>query len=202
MAKAGRKATAVLVTVIALAAAANTSAHDDPIAAADQPGPTIVLHVANYAALPREVLDAAKARVAGVYEVIGVRTVWDDRGEAVRRLQNGELHVTVLLLPRDMTEKKNSADGTKRDLLGQAHMPSGRAYIFYDRIAAMPGPPASLAEQLGDVIAHEVGHLVLRAPRHSPSGIMRASLGVRANYLQSFNTTEARTIRAALMPKK
>ena len=46
---------------------------------------------------------------------------------AVTRLENGELHVNVLLLPRDRKQRTGS-------VLGQAHLPSGRAYIFCDRL--------------------------------------------------------------------
>ena len=111
----------------------------------------------------------AKARVARVYEVIGVRTVWVDSEETVRQRQDGRLHLTVMLLSREMAEKKISAEGLSDHVLGQAHLPSGRAHIFCDRIATMPGAPTSLAIALGDVIAHEVGHLVLRTNSHSRS---------------------------------
>ena len=158
----------------------------DPMAATSQGQPTIVLHVINYAALSRDVLDEAKARVASVYEVIGVRTVWvDERGSADQR-QDGRLHLTILLLSRDMAEKKISAEGIKDGVLGQAHLPSGRASIFCDRIATMPGAPTYFPIPLGDVIAHEVGHLVLGTNSHSRSGIMRAHTNVHAIHLQSF----------------
>ena len=84
---------------------AGRASGNDTIEKTEQPKPTIVLHVTNDAALSPEVINAAKARVAAVYAVIGVRTVWDDRGMAVSRLQNGELHVNVLLLPRDMKQR-------------------------------------------------------------------------------------------------
>jgi hypothetical protein len=197
MAKTGRTATVALVAFMALGLAGRASGNDT-IAKTEQPKPTIVLHVTNYAELSPEVIDAAKARVAAVYAVIGVRTVWDDRGMAVSRLQNGELHVNVLVLPRDMKQRKGSAEGTKAHVLGQAHLPSGRAYIFCDRIAEMAGLPASFPTALADVIAHEVGHLVLQEGGHSPSGIMRASLHGRFVHVQSFNRDEERIIRATL----
>lgn len=74
-------------------------------------------------------------RVTNVYKMIGVATAWDDRGAAISRVLDGELHLNVLLLSRDMTEKKMSAEGLKHHLLGHAHLPSGRAYSFFDRIA-------------------------------------------------------------------
>ena len=198
MAKTGRKLTVALVGFMALGLAGRASGNDT-IAKTEQPKPTIVLHVTNYAELSPEVINEAKARVAAVYAVIGVRTVWDDGGMAVSRLENGELHVNVLVLPRDMKQTKSSAKGTKADVLGQAHLPSGRAYIFCDKIAEMAGLPTSFPNALADVIAHEVGHLVLQENGHSPSGIMRASLHGRFMHVQSFNRTEERTIRATLM---
>jgi len=190
MAKTWRTATAMVLAVISVTMVERADA--------GQPDAAIVLHVANYAALSPDTLDAAKARVSHVYKNIGVRVLWDDRGETVKRMENGELHLTVLLLPRDMREKKNSKDGTKGTLLGQAHLPSGRAYVFCDRIAAMPGPPNFFWVPLADVIAHEVGHLLLRANHHSASGLMRPGLGVSTMELPSFNGAEARTIRATL----
>ena len=90
-----------------------------------------------------------------------------------------------------MAEKKISAEGIKDGVLGQAHLPSGRASIFCDRIATMPGAPTYFPIPLGDVIAHEVGHLVLGTNSHSRSGIMRANANVRDIHLQSFDKTQA-----------
>ena len=98
-----------------------------------------------------------------------------------------------------MAEKKISAEGISGHVLGQAHLSSGRAHIFCDRIATMPGAIGFFAIRLGDIIAHEVGHLVLRTNSHSRNGIMRAHVGVHAIHLQSFDERQARTIRATLM---
>lgn len=199
MTKAGRKAPAALVAALAMMVAGRASAHDEPIAATGQREATIVLHLANYAALSRDVLDEARARVASVYGVIGVRTVWVDSEEPVRPRQDGRLHLTVLLLSRDMAEKKISAEGISDYTLGKAHLASGNAYIFCDRIAAVPGDPTMFSISLGNVMAHEIGHLVLRANRHSPDGIMRANVDLHAIHLQGFDKTQARTIRTLLL---
>ena len=199
MTETGRKATVAVAAALAMMVAQQASAHDEPTAAMDQREATVVLQIANYAALSREVLAEAKARVAAVYQVIGVRTVWVDSEETVRQRQDGRLHLTVMLLSREMAEKKISAEGLSDHVLGQAHLPSGRAHIFCDRIATMPGAPTSLAIGVGDVIAHEVGHLVLRTNSHSRSGIMRANVDVHGMQLLSFDKTQAGTIRARLM---
>lgn len=171
----------------------------DPMAATSQPQLTMVLHVVNYAVLSRDVLDETKARVTNVYEVIGVRTVWIDGERSADQRNDGRPHFTILLLSRDMAEKKISAEGLKDGVLGQAHHPSGRASIFCERIATMPGAPTYFPIPLGDVIAHEVGHLVLGSNGHSRSGIMRAHTNVHTIHLQTFDEAQARTIRTVLM---
>jgi len=197
MTNAGRTATVALVAAMALMVAGQANAQDELTTAPDQGEATIVLHVTNYAALSRDILDVASARVAMVYKVIGVHTVWVERETPAVHRQDGRVHLNVLLLSREMAESKISADGVKNGVLGQAHLPSGRAYIFCDRIATMPGAPTYFANPLGDIIAHEVGHLLLGA-NHSPSGIMRPYASVRALPLQSFNKTQARAIHTKL----
>ena len=198
MTEAGRKATAVLVTVLAAMAGGRLSAHDEPIAATDQPEGTIVLHVENHALLPGDLMRGAKARVERVYEVIGVRIVWVDSKAAVGDRRDGRLHLTVVLLSGDMARKKISAEGLKGKVVGQAHLLSGRAYIFCDRIAPKSGRPRFFAIPLGDVIAHEVGHLLLRENSHSQTGIMRRAVDMHSTHVQRFDPTQANTIRKRL----
>jgi hypothetical protein len=169
-----------------------------PMAATGQDQPTIMLHVMNYAALSRDVLEETMARVARVYTVIGVRTVWVESERSADQRQNGPLRLSILLLTRDMANKKIAAEGLKDGVFGQAHQPSGRASIFCDRIATTPGAPTYFPIPLGDVIAHEVGHLVLGTNSHSRSGIMRAHANVHTMHLQTFDEAQARTIRTAL----
>ena len=194
MAHQGRHMAAALVAALTLTAGGS--------ATAEQLDTTIVVHVDDQAAVARDVLAGAMDRVADVYKAIGVRIEWDDRGVAVSRATAGERHLNVLLLTRDLRAKKIAADAETQAVLGYAHLASGRAYIFFERVAALPGPDTSLATQLGDVIAHEIGHLMLGQRTHSANGIMRASLGVRTFPLETFNGTEARTIRAALLASR
>ena len=172
-----------------------------PMAAAGQGQPTIVLHVMNYAALSRDVLNEAMARVALIYNAISVRTVWVESERTADERQNRPLHLSILLLSRDMADKKISLEGLKGGVFGQAHQPSGRASIFCERIATMPGAPTYFPVPLGDVIAHEVGHLVLGTNSHSRSGIMRAHTNVHTTHLQTFDDAQARTIRTVLMQR-
>jgi len=198
MTNTGRNTTVALVAAAVMMVAGPATANEEPTATSNREA-TIVLHVTNYAALSGDVLEVAMARVAMVYERIGVRVVWvEDRG-SVRRRQDGQLHLTVLLLSHDMAEKIISAARIKDGVLGLGHPEGGRASIFCDRIATTSGALQHLGIPLGDVIAHEVGHLLLGANSHSRSGIMRANVNVRAVQLQSFERTQALTIRTTLM---
>ena len=197
MTQTGRKTTVALVAAMALMVAGRPNAQGGPTAAPGLRDATIVLHAVNYAALSRDVLDRAKARVAMVYDVIGVRIEWVDGEVNFEQRQDGRRHFSILLLSRDMAEKTISANGIEDGVFAQAHVTGRRASIFCDRIAATPG--ALLHFALGDIIAHEAGHLLLGANSHSKSGIMRAYTNVHALHLQSFDKTQALTIRATLM---
>jgi predicted Zn-dependent protease len=193
MAKAELKATAALVALAMMVTGrASAQAQDDAVASADRSDTTIVLDVANYAALPPHVMDGARARVAKIYEAVGVHTMWVDSEEPGRQVQDGRLHLTIVLLSRD-GQKKISADSADY-VLGQAHLPSWRAYIYCDRIATLPGSML-FSIRVGNIIAHEVGHLVLRTRSHSRLGIMRADSDVNGVHLQNFDETQARTIQ-------
>ena len=124
--------------------------------------------------------------------------MWVESERSGDKRQHGPLHFSILLLSRDMADRKISAEGLKEGVFGQAHQPSGRASIFCERIATMPGAPTYVPIPLGDVIAHEVGHLVLGTNSHSRSGIMRAHANVHTMHLQTFDEAQARTIRTVL----
>ena len=197
MNKTAKRDLAIVATGILLVAGP-ANAHEESSAATEHEA-AMVLHVINYATLSRAALDVAKARVAVIYELIGVRIVWIDSEETVAQREDGRRHLTVLLLSRDMAERKISAEHIKDGVLAQAHLPSRRAHIFCDRIATTPGAPRHLPIPLGDVIAHEVGHLLLGTNSHSPGGIMRARMDLQFFHLRSFDQRQAAVIRTSLM---
>ena len=201
MTQVGRNATVALVATAVMMVAGRADAQDEPTAAPGLRNATIVLHVVNHANVSRDVLAEAMVRVARIYKGIGVRTEWVEGGPTVRQYKDGQLHLSVLLLSRDMAEKKISAAGIKDGVLGQAHLPSGRASIFCDRIAGMSAAPKLFSIPLSAVIAHEVGHLVLLANTHSPSGIMSAEMDMHRTQLQSFNKAQGRIILTTLIER-
>jgi hypothetical protein len=198
MTKAGPKATAALVAALVVTAAGRASANEGPMEPTQPHEATIALHVANYAGLSGHDLDGARARIEKVYGTIGVRIEWVDSAESFSR-QDGKLHLLVMLLSREMAQEKIAAERLSDHVLGQAHLPSGRASIFTHRIATAPGAATLFSNSLGNVIAHEVGHLALQVTGHSQAGIMRANVDLRAIHLRGFDAKQAGAIRTRLM---
>jgi hypothetical protein len=67
--------------------------------------------------------------------------------------------------------------------------------LFYDRIAALNvGTTRTIPSLLGDVIAHELGHLMLPLPGHSADGIMRPEVETKSWHVKTFTKPQAREV--------
>ena len=165
--------------------------------AAQDGEPTIMLHVVNHAGIAPEDLARAEDEATRIYAAAGVRTVWavEDEATAVPGL-----HLRVILLRRDMARRMIRAARVANDVLGQAARPTGRAYIFTHRVTEMGMQHGrDFAWVLGQVMAHEVGHLVLPIHAHADRGIMRADLIVRSYTDRLFTTEQSAAIRSMVM---
>jgi hypothetical protein len=192
MAKTLRKATTALAVSAALLTARAATAADAPERA------TIVLHVDDFASLLPGDLDAAETVARRIFALAGVRTVWVHGREKAPPIE-GALHLKVLVLSREMAERKIAADGVGPTVLGQAAKECGRAYIFAHRIADVAARnQRDLGSVLGRIIAHEVGHLVLPENSHSASGIMSAGLDLRPTAFAAFTPEQEGAIRLAV----
>jgi len=84
------------------------------------------------------------------------------------------------------------------DVMGQGAPAVGRAYIYYDRVLKLnPVPPRDIITTLGDVMAHELGHLML-PPGHSNLGIMRSDINMTSRRLETFTDVQAAHIHEHL----
>ena len=191
MTKAGRKATVVLMGVLAMLAGGRASAQDEPVATSDQREATIVLHVVNHAALPGDVLNHVKEHVARVYEVIGVRIVWVDSEQAVGKHRDGGLHLTVMLLPRDMARKKMSAERLTNVTRPGSSLPSGAPT---SSATASPRCPVTQVLSRSSSATSSLTKWAISCCRrrgHSRTGIMRATVR-RARHSPSRVSTRRR----------
>jgi hypothetical protein len=183
------------VTAIALLVTALELASSTYVTGSAQPSvePTALVRVDNIAGVRAEDLGFAQGRAASVFSKIGVRLVWTDEDGSV---QNG-IHAPFTLVLSDATITRPPSSLV--DALGFAEPTVGRAGIFCDRIAELTARSAQSAPTLlGDVMAHELGHLLLPAPGHSLSGIMRAGVSTKLLPADTFTRAQAREILSRL----
>jgi hypothetical protein len=157
---------------------------------------SVLVRVENVANVPVDVLRASEARAADVFDGIAVQLEWIDGQTASR---DGILaQYTVVIMSRGAAQKKAATEGLADVVVGEAARLAHRAYVYYDRIAALGERPRALGSILGDVIAHELGHLMLPANSHSASGIMRAGLELRPGWAGTFDERQAQLIRGLI----
>jgi hypothetical protein len=153
-----------------------------------------LVRVDNVAAVPPEHVRFAEDRAAAVFGRIGATIRWIDEDDAARDRVKALLTVVIV-------NGEQSQGGASRfvDALGLANPSVRRAHVFYDRVAALNvGTPRTIPSLLGDVIAHELGHLLLPPPGHSLDGIMRAELETRSWALKTFTAPQAREVLTRL----
>lgn len=156
----------------------------------------IVIRLDNYAAISRADESDTAATVKRIFAAAGIATVWTAVGDAS---DARGLHVRVLLLSREMARQKIARERQTAGIMGVAVPGAEYAYIFTNRIASMAARHGDYFPRLlGQVIAHEVGHLVLPIRGHAEQGIMRADLGVRSQRHSYFTTEQGVGIRARL----
>jgi len=156
--------------------------------------PVALVRVDNLAGIPAGNVRIAEERAAGIFLLIGATIRWIDQDEAVRA------HVTApFTIVLANAEKHPVGASVFVDALGVAYPSVHRAQVFYDRVADLNvGTPRTIPSLLGDVIAHELGHLLLPPPGHSPGGIMRAELETKSWELRTFTSPQAREVLARL----
>jgi hypothetical protein len=192
MAKAARVVTTALAVSAALLMARAATAADSKERA------TIVLHVDDFANLLSGDLGTAEMVVRRTFAAAGVRIIWRQGRDKTPPI-DGALYLTVLVLSRQMGEKKIAADGVGPNVLGQAAKECGRAYIFSHRIVPLAARNGrDLGSVLGRVLAHEIGHLVLPEYGHSETGLMTAGLDLRPNADAAFTLEQTAAIRGRL----
>lgn len=158
----------------------------------DPHGKTIIVRVENVAALRPGDLHFATDRAAEVFARIGVEIRFIDPLQVVSAGLRPVFTVVIA--------NADAAPGDASlyiDALGVARPTVRRAHVFYDRIAALNArSPRPIPTILGDVIAHELGHLMLSSRAHAMEGIMRAGVDMKEVTATTFTKSQAREILA------
>ena len=142
---------------------------------------TIVVKVYNYAAAPADVMRAASEKVAAIYKSAGVDLVWieplgaDSADDGPAAASTKMFTVTILVRPT----RRDQWDPSRKSVMGMAlasDAMGGVLSLFYDQVVRVTRQYRQpLADIFAVAIAHEIGHVLLPPPAHSPTGIMRAA---------------------------
>ena len=134
------------------------------------------IYVYNKAGVSSGILSHAEQDATRIFRISGLHAMWVEcsTAEITRTDCNGlpQPGDVVLQIVHETRELKDDVFGAAflgRDGTGQY------TNVFYDRVNELHRDwNVSLADMLGHVMAHEVGHLLLGLNAHSISGIMRS----------------------------
>ena len=165
-------------------------------AAQAQNAPTLVVQVIDCAQVPVSTMRVAEHAVTQAFRSAGVRALWREGSERAMPLPGR--HVTVVILSKDMSQRKTMRDATPVNALGTAAPEARRAWVFLDRIQDVAAlQQASPGTLLGIVIAHEVAHAAAGIT-HSQGGIMEPQLRLVGGPVRGFNAGEGQQLKHAL----
>ncbi len=172
---------------------------------------SVPVYVIPSADLSDEVVQSALDETAEIFEPGGIELRFDLSPE--RRAETPL--VTVLVQPRPARFKVHGCSRGKHDhRLGRAQLGSGHITLWSEQVArAVDGDwdrkdvpdidDQAHARALGRVLAHELGHYLLRLNGHRDRGLMRSSfshrsLSARGRYAFRLAEEDLRVIRQTL----
>jgi hypothetical protein len=166
----------VCALLIFLALGPSCFAQDAP--ATKALSPELHISVQDSANVHPELLAAAEAEVHRIFQQAGVETLWRNCSETVEKSQPAGCHVvgSTFLMLKILPDAMSMQVRDRVDVLGIAPLDEKGVgfygYVFYDRIQQLAEKRRLAPTLLGHVLAHEIGHLLLRSGTHSISGIM------------------------------
>jgi hypothetical protein len=176
---------------------------------AGDPDPRLTVIVFNYANVPAAVLAEAQGFAEKVFQHAGVGIEWIQPSDTVALRDGEESRNSSRLVMRLVPNSMIGGWASQHDLLGFSLVPAdgGMGFIagaYYQRVQQLSqrlGCRTALV--LGYVVAHELGHLVLGAQSHFPSGIMsypfdRKELRLASQGLLRFTPSQSNKIREML----
>lgn len=138
--------------------------------------PQIILRVHNYSQIDSRVLLESEQTVSDILRKAGVDTVWlacssgaGSHSDADCAKSLGATDLNLNFPVPSATKMYQRADSVYGFTLGN------NAWVFFDRVKASAlEHQLNTAHLLGNVVAHELGHLLLGDNAHSNWGLMRA----------------------------
>ena len=154
----------------------------------------LAVHVRNYAQVDAKRLVKAEGVAAEILRNAGVRTRWveveDTPAEQSDNSADSSLtslsDIQLQIVPSAMAERLE-LPGNVMGLTPGSGLDRRLVYVFYDSVRDLSERQleaqakgdislrASAEQILGEMIAHEMGHLLTNMPAHSKTGIMRGA---------------------------
>jgi len=139
-------------------------------------GTHVIISVYNDAGVPPGTLRQAEGEAARVFRQAGIEVRWlncgvaaaaKDAEECLEAVFPTHLHLRIVRKARDLKEETLGISFLAADGRGT------QADLFYEPMEQLCNSKnTNLASLLGHVAAHEVGHLLLGANSHAPTGVM------------------------------
>lgn len=143
---------------------------------------TIQVLVYNYAGVSSATLASAEREAARIYDRASVQTEWLDcpltpdraAGYPACQVEVSPVRLAIRVLSPRMADRL----GLSRTVFGSAHLAEDGGYGMIAEVCAhcaedlAKEQPAAYGVILGDLMAHELGHLLLGVGSHSPTGLM------------------------------
>jgi hypothetical protein len=220
-----RKAAARRAWVVCAYALASALVVGSSARAEGESGLTVSVRVYNYAGVSKRVIGGAEREAGRVFTAAGIDMTWLDclapraqvgSGPTLAETTNGASSdcdasvkgatVGLRLLSRSSNPSKDFSD----EMFGFA-TGSDLASVFYQRVVDLAWGVDKDGNEipwiLGDVIAHELGHLLLGTNSHSPAGIMCANwnedyLRLALRGRQLFSQEQSASMRATIARKQ
>jgi len=187
-----RNTVAALISGVMLASVATASASTHGAASGRM---ILTVAVDDRARVPGSLLKDAEDRAADVFRMSHLEIVWVRASDARLLALSPPFTVIIAMTPASVS---GNAGPSETEVMGQAVRNVGRAYVYYDRILGIVTPTRDIVTILGDVIAHELGHLLL--PRgHAIAGIMRPEVNMTSRLLETFTETESNQLRKRII---
>lgn len=168
-----------LLVTLSLPAGAETAS-----TGAAPPSPRVTVRVYDYAQVSPDTLARAEKLAAEIFRKAGVQTVWLDcrvtAGQPAAACEQPRRRTDLILriIFRSLIARDTFGETVVGYALRREDGSGGDlATVFYDRVQqeVVSGGFDEFVI-LGHAAAHEIGHLLLPTPGHSPTGLMRAHL--------------------------
>lgn len=143
--------------------------------------PVLTIAMYDYAHVPEKVMVSAEQEVSRVFRHAGVKVAWVDCFSGLEVQSDApcphlldHFHLEMKILPDNVSAPSRYHS----DTFGVAEVFADRigsvSYVFYDRVEDQTKNREFRAVLLGDLMVHELGHLLLGPHSHSLNGIMCA----------------------------